>query len=427
MRERGASDAKSLYDEEIDLREYVRAVFNRWYILIALGFLASLAALGASYVLPQTYEATATVLFTKSPSQNPSDFASTLKLLPPLATSDEVLSQVIAKVSSKGADLSPDLQSIGRLRAALAITPNTENGLVSLRARAGDPAQAAAIANEWASILVSSAPRMSTASQGDLASLEARLADADTQLSKAESALAESRASGNLAAIEARLSSLQEARKSYQNESYIANRLLDDIAGFRGRIAAYPPGAQVSVADALVATLLQARVFSVGAGTSGAALSPLQVPVSVSDTASTQKASDVLLLLDGLTDKLQARSKALDALIEKNTSQISEVQIQKDQEQSRATMLVAQRDAAKEIYRGLATKVNEARISGASSRATVAITSQASLPANAAGPSRWRNAAIAGGLGLFTGVVAVLVLIWWRQDARIPIPSSAVE
>ncbi|NCF68576.1 MAG: lipopolysaccharide biosynthesis protein, partial [Chloroflexi bacterium] len=48
-------------EEEIDLRPYVEALLRNWKWIIGAGILAALIALGFSFLMPSTYEATALV------------------------------------------------------------------------------------------------------------------------------------------------------------------------------------------------------------------------------------------------------------------------------------------------------------------------------------------------------------------------------
>ena len=99
-------------EDELDLRAYIEAVLRGWKWVLAAGVVAGTAALVASLLMLPEYEAAALVIMTEPRYQMQLDprFETTEGLLAPyevfpaLATSDDVLQDVLDGYTPSGAE-----------------------------------------------------------------------------------------------------------------------------------------------------------------------------------------------------------------------------------------------------------------------------------------------------------------------------------
>jgi len=423
-------------DDEIDLGEYVRTVIRHWRMVVGLAVVAALAALGVSFLQPRVYEARAMVAITKpqyvmnfDPRIGSSaDLAPPAKALIGLATSDDVLAALAS--SPAGASLPAGAQSADALRKMLAAESTADPSLVALKVRAENPEKAAALANAWAEALVTRARDVYGQGQGDVTYFEARLAEADQSLARAEADLAAFQARSELSVLKARLSALQDDQKAYLAEQQAIARLMVDVEGLRKKVAAYPPDADVAVGDDLTALLLEIKAFSaqtttsVQTTTSGQTTtsvqtaSPIQLQLGGAEVSSSKRAGDLQKSLASLSENLSAKSSATQARLGEITPQILKLQGQVQQLENESGRLTLARDLAKETYQTIARKAEEARIAAQASRGQVAIASQASPPSEPASSRRLLTVAVASVLGLLVGIIGAFGLEWWRREMR---------
>ena len=429
-------------DDEIDLGEYVRTVIRHWRMVVGLAVVAALAALGVSFLQPRVYEARAMVAITKpqyvmnfDPRIGSSaDLAPPAKALTGLATSDDVLAALAS--SPAGASLPAGAQSADALRKMLTAEATADPSLVALRVRAEDPEKAAALANAWAEALVTRARDVYGQGQGDVTYFEARLAEADQSLAKAEADLAAFQARSELSVLKARLSALQDDQKAYLAEQQAIARLMVDVEGLRKKVAAYPPDADVAVGDDLTALLLEIKAFgaqtttsvqtttsaqttpSGQTTTSVQTASPIQLQLGSAEVSSSKRAGDLQKSLASLSENLSAKSSATQARLGEITPQILKLQGQVQQLENESGRLTLARDLAKETYQTIARKAEEARIAAQASRGQVAIASQASPPSEPASSRRLLTVAVASVLGLLVGIIGAFGLEWWRREMR---------
>lgn len=430
-------------EDEIDLREWVRTVFHYWWLVVGLGLLAALAALGAAQLQTPTYEAASVIAVSRSryyadldqrikaPEQGAS-----AKALAAIATTDEVLSQVVASQS-----LPPALQSVAGLRAAVGAIASSDPEQVTLRARAADPAVAAAVANAWAEVLVARSPDAFSQERGELAYYRARLDETQARLARVEADFAGAQSSGNLAVVRAQLDALQREYEAHLADRTTIARLLGDVAVFDEHLAKLPAGAPVSAADDLVLTMLQARVFSVGMSSvmasnagrteaavaeaaptnrsTGAAAAPtVQVQVGASEASASRTAGEARKLLAGLGASLEARSRAVEAKLAEAAPRLLEQQRRAQAVQAQLDRLALDREATREAYRALARKIESVQLVSQGTEGQVRVASSAATPSKSTGPSAARNVAVAAVLGALVGVAGALGLGWWRQGGQ---------
>lgn len=145
----------------MELRDYLTALRRHWAIWVGATLAGALVALGVFVQTPKTYEATATVFVSVSPSiPNSASFVQQrVKSYPEIVTSEAVLAPVMTRL---------DLEdSLADLRARVSATNPADTTQLHVTVSGTDPDQLAAIANEVADSFADVVETLETPSSGD--------------------------------------------------------------------------------------------------------------------------------------------------------------------------------------------------------------------------------------------------------------------
>ena len=416
-------------EDEIDLRKYVQVLLRwRWWIA-GLALLAAAAALAVSFLLPAAYEAKALVAITQPRYIMQFDprfeIANDIqpvynKAYPELATSDELLGELLAGLNPlpEGVETLEDLQD--SLESELGADPS----VVRLTARAGDPREAARIANGWAELFVDRANQIYGGQSGEqVRFFEGQLAEARGKLEAAEQALVVFQARNQGSSLNAKLGSARQEQAEYLAEQRETVRLSQDIGGLRAQLATRQGGATATLGDELSVLRLRTRALdSAGAGAQG--LSDIQLQVGEQGTLSGRTVEELVALLDALQDGLEGKAEEVTARLEALEPQILALQQQVQEVDNEADRLTRARDVARDTYLILTRKVEEARIAAQDTEREVRLASRAAAPEKPVSPRKKLNTLVGGALGLMMGIVGAFALEWWRQEAS---PSSGEQ
>ena len=151
----------SIYDDEIDLRPYINAIRKKWWLIALVTILTASAALIYGLIQVRNFEASATILLTRTrtsleladqfPTINePIDSRSRMEAMLEIAGSDALLVHVME-------DIHEQYPENGILREQLesAVEITSSGDTIRFAASNQDPLYAAAIANAWAENAVS--------------------------------------------------------------------------------------------------------------------------------------------------------------------------------------------------------------------------------------------------------------------------------
>jgi len=151
----------SVYDDEIDLRPYINAIRKKWWLIALVTLLAGTAALVYGLLQVRSYEASATILLTRTRStlelanqfptiSEPIDTRSRMDAMLEIAGSDALVLQVMEAADEQypGNGLIQE-----DLKDSVEITSSGDT--IKFTASDPDPIYAAAIANAWAENAVS--------------------------------------------------------------------------------------------------------------------------------------------------------------------------------------------------------------------------------------------------------------------------------
>ena len=135
---------------DIDLKRYGYILQRWWWLLLLCGVLAGGTAYVVSTQLPSVYSASATLLVQQAPTTNVTDYTSLMtserlaRTYAQMITAQPVLEVAAAELGSTDLDL-------GRL-VSVELIRDTQ--LLTIKAEAHDPAQAAAIANTVSRVFI---------------------------------------------------------------------------------------------------------------------------------------------------------------------------------------------------------------------------------------------------------------------------------
>lgn len=403
-----------MYEDEIDLRVYVRALLKNWHWIVGAAALCALAALAVTMLQTPTYEATALVAMTKPQYvlQFDARFETVeqvqpYKAYPALARSDDVMRALLEALPRLAEG---EIETVHDLREKLEADNSEDPSVLKLTASSADPEEAALIVNAWADVFAAHANAIYSRSAEQAEFFADQLERAQAELDAAERALVVFEAGNQIGLLRNRLSSLLTEQTDYLGEQRKVAYLTQDVTSLRAQLAAQSGGYTTTLADQLTALLLQVKAFNAQAET------PIQLQLDNPAVLSTQSVSEQIALLDDLMTVLEDHAVRAEGQLAEVEPQILALQAEIQQAETELSRLTRARDLASETYTTLAYKVEESRIAAADEDGEVRIASRAAVPTQPAGAGKLRNTLIAGVVGGMLGVGAVFVWHWWNEE-----------
>ncbi len=402
-------------DEILDIRLYIELLLSHWKWIVVGGFLSALVALVVSSLMPDTYEATAFVLATEDqqllqfdPRIQSENGQQPLKAFPELAMTDDLVQQVMVSVE-------PSLEepmTVQAFKRRLTAVAGADPSIIRLTAKAESPELAAQIANNWAKAFVDWGNSIyGSGNNSQLAFYEAQLAEAQTDLDNAESALVAFQGRDRRNIIDSNLSALRSLQEQYLAEQNDLQLLSEDIVRLQTQLANQTTSS-TTVADQLTALFFQLKVFNVSA--SAEAVVPIQLNVDSATQLTTSSRSEQVAFLDDLLVSVNDRKDAIADALAALEPEILALQGERQQLQAEVNQLNRNLTVAEETYTTLARKVDEERISAEGQANNLRLAS------NAAVPDRPTNstltavilAAVVGGM---VSVGVIFAAEWWQS------------
>jgi len=399
--------------DEIDLRIYVRVLFKNWLWILAAVVLCAAAAMGASFAMSPTYEASALIAITDAryllqldPRFETTDERPSYKVYTDLAVSSDVLQALWSELDQKPAGM------VGwqGLKGALEAESGSDSSLLKLTVQLPDPAVVAGVANAWAEVLVERVNDIYGSSGDDLLFFAQQLDRAESDLGTAETALNDFQSTNKVQILDNQLSSKLAEQNAYLKELREIDNLTLDIRDLHDQLLDQPAGYRVTFGDRLTALSLQVRSFNAQTGM------PIQLQVTTPDALSEQTLAEQLELLDDLLSTLAARTGDVSDQLSILEPEILDVQQILEVARTEYNRLTRSRDLASETYTMLARKVEEGQIAAADDKGQVVLASYAAVPSNPVGPKKLMNTAIGAVVGGMFSVLGVFAIEWWRQD-----------
>lgn len=403
-------------DETIDLRPYVDAVFRRrWVILIAtlIGVLLAIAF----YFFQASYQATALVVITEPTQQlqfdpritDVTDLGILLRAYPELATSDEVLTRLMAEARPLSGDT---LVSLTQLREMMKVEVGVDPRLMRLIVRSGSAQLAADLANTWAGILVATVDEMYRNPGGNVDFYNAQLRQTQAQLSAAEQSLVTFQSDSRMGIVDNELASLATLQAAYLADQRQLSLALDDIGAIRRQIEA-GSGDTISWADQLTALMLQLDVYEMAQPTPMSG-SDFQLQLDAQSNLTTATRQEQIQQLDQLAQTAQVSLATIDLRLVELEPRLFALQAEKEDIFHQYEELTRNRDVAKETYLTLARKLDEERISAAGPGIQLQLASPAAVPERPTRTSLLLLVLLGATAGLLISLAILLLQTWWQ-------------
>jgi capsular polysaccharide biosynthesis protein len=435
-------------ENDLDLRPFILAVIRKWWLILLLIIIAAAGAYLFSIQKSDTYQATNTILLTRSRSvlslaeqfptvtENP-DRRSRIEAILAIARSDAI---ALATYNALDDDQLPEEFDWVKLRGKVEVVASGDAVLVT--ASINNPDLAAEIANVWAEEAVQ-AINLAYSGEQSIEEIQSQLIVAQRDYDSAQVNLEAFVQSNQIAASDIQIkegkelySHLTENHYSeiifYSDRIQAMDELIVQSEGLKKQLEGGNASSAGDVGDALAVLKIRAE----GMNLSSMAMDTDQLPVStyalqfsnfdvIVDT-SVNYVADLETIIQLARDEKEKAETILsnmaggiyieeDSLLEQVNIQILEAETQLLSEQTQIEELISERDLAWQAYQALAQKETEL-ISGAQTSSMFTIASSAIPPENPVSQGAERNALLAGAVGLALGVFLALVFEWWRSS-----------
>lgn len=446
----------TVYDDEIDLRPYILTLIRHWWQIGLFAVILSASAYLYTTRQPRVYQATATMLLTRTRSNlslaaqfptvtEPVDTSSRMAALLSLTQSDALGMETLKAMEDMIPEEYRSLDSIKNM-----VEASNKGDTILVTVTAVDPALAAEIANTWARQAVQDInlaysgeqPLIEIQDQMETARQDYQTAQADL-----ETFIQNNRISilqKQLDEAETLLSSLTEERSwkisYYTNRKQSMENLVVQAEALKKQIQEGIKSNSGGLGDALA--VLRVRATALGISDVN-----IQSPGDASQTSGGNQSltlnlqvNDVNTLLDDsgnyaldldtviqLAKEEQAKAQdSLDELtqqilqespdpaIQSSAAELQNIATELENQNARQKELTSQRDLAWQAYQAMAQKVTEIK-NTAQTDNQIALASQAITPQKPTSSSRMRNTMAAGAIGLILGCLFFLGWQWWRS------------
>lgn len=405
-------------EAEIDLRQYVALLLERWWILVGVPLLLVLIALGISFLLTPQYEAETIVVFTQPQYlanfdprfETVGEIAIPYKGFPELATSATVVSRLREVIEQRWPAYGQEIGGWQSLEHMLEANSMADPSLLVLTVLSPDPRQSADLVDAWAEVIIEIAQDLYGRRDQEGAYFEGQLAQAEIELGDARKALVEFQSRNMEQVLDRELSALQENQSSYLREQKHFEDMLQDLDRFITQLEGYKSSDSVPLRDDLTALFLQAKAFNVGQ------IATLELQVDGSSALDDWSVGDLRVFLQGLEAGVQTRLLALDIEIDEIEPQVLILQGRIQEYRNEKALLSLDIEVLQEMYEILSRKVEEVRLQSDSPVGGAYHLGPAAVPSRPARPRKLLNAAAAAVLGFFAAIGGILAWEWWRKD-----------
>ena len=408
-------------EDEIDLRIYINVLIRYWRLIAGLTVAAAVVALVVTLILPPSYQSTAVIVVTRplyqlqfSPQiqnledpNNPQQFL-TGKAALDLATSDATLQQVLEAI---GNELPVKERTLTAIREIVKAKAGGDPSIVNLTVTHRDPQRAAKIANTWANLYVRQINDLYGQSAEQQKFFEGQLAQAKSDLDKAEQALVDFQKRNDTSVLQAQLNAKQGALSTYLNLGESLTMLLQNVRSLQDQLSRQPASDPATLGDDLSALALQVSALNAQSNI------PIQLQMASTGTLSNKTVGQQAAYLANLAKTIVAKQTEVKQQADALPTEIKALQGQIQEAKTEDARLTRQRDLAQSVYTTLAQKVGETRIAAQDTLGRMRLASAASVPDRPLSAKRLANTALAAALGLLAGVMAAFAIEYFKQPA----------
>lgn len=430
-------------DDGVELRPYIQSLIRYWWLII----LTSILFIGIAWIYSTSkakqYESTATLLITRSrpspalaeqlPTVNePVDARSRMDAILSIAKSDSIALETLSALGGEHLPQSMDKEALGKV-----VTVESRGDAVLVKAKVGNSALAAEIANQWARQIVTDINQAYSGNQ-PLEEIEKQAIISKKEYESAQTSLEEFIQQNKSKALEMKIEESQalineivkirsKQYLDYSERKQNLDKLLLEAEALKNRLEESNQSSAGDVGDALAVLisratgLVQNKNFTIDLSLNDLGL--------IRDT-STSYARDLESLIEAMHAEKNDIENILKYLaqpengvegiedIDLLAEQIQSMKSQLEGQQAVEAELTSERDTAWNAFQALVQKEVELK-NLAQAVNQVAMVSKAVPNERPVPQGSPIMLPIAGSLGFILAVFGILALHWWRHD-----PSS---
>lgn len=410
------SSAHPIYeDDEINLREILKALLRYKWVILATGILLAVAVfLVAKLLLPKEYQATAYLIITKPitttnldpriqtvpqlpDSKSITDLTRTDDLVEAVLKSPEVSALFVEQISTQSLK---DLLSVALVG----------NNQLRLTVSDTNPQRAATIANAWAVLTVARLNSLFGTDTTSLTTIEAQVEEARQAWDTAEQALLAYLPNSDLNSLQTSLNQAQTSLQNILSDIDTLDTIISDAQTLRARLQTQDAANPVAFGDSLSLISLQQQAAG--------KLQGFQIQITGLDIAAEYTVRQMLKDVDTFITTLQNQRGDFQTRADQKRAEITTLTTDLESAQYQLDQLTIQRDIKKQSYSALSNQVAEIQISIAQNDQVAKVAGQALPPVKASGPRTLLYTAIAGAAGLFISAMVILLWIWWKTPTQ---------
>lgn len=428
------------HELELDLRQLLRSLWRRKWVIIGVFIVSAVAAYGFSVTMTPVYEATTTVLVRERAATVPlpglealsgAGRSSVLQ-----SSLDLFRSRTLALKTAQrlGYDWDEYSAEFGAFRNSISVQPTSGSDVVRISVQHVDPVIAQQAANLLVDVFIEESQRMNSQDvraarefiQAQLLQFEADLEQAEENLVRYKEQAEFVTLSGETSSVVDSLTRLESMRAEAYVTQETARSRLDALRGELGN-EQRPIVSSNVIASNPVVSGIRSQLASLEAQLAAAReqytdrhprVITLQAQIDeyrqelnnqiarLETTDTDNRLAQEMISLQAEVMAQQARIEALDRLIADREALLGDL----PEKELHLTRLIRTANVTEGIYTTLLQRYEEMRINEAMESANVSILDPAIVPRNPVKPRVQLNVAIAGLLGLFVGVGIAFVL-----------------
>jgi len=395
-------------EEVIDLRELIRTLWAKKWLILGVTFIAGLAAfLVSSFLVPERYQAAAFITITEPNLR--AELETSIQTEPvPLETSGLVeLAESAELQALTFSALGVTDYEQQRSYEFSAVMPG--EGQLRLGVTTEDPVLAAEAANAWAGVVSERLNELYGTSQETLTILESETAQAKIAWAEAQEALETYLPESQAESLGVELSEQKETLARYLDQVEGNQMLISYADALLSQLVLENDGGDLATGTSLSIIALQQRAAGEISGTQF----QIQGDQIMGVDYAADKGRETLL---GLIAALQEQNLDFEMEIELIQEGLGEISSRLESERFKVDQLSQERDLARQAYTALSSQLEETRITWAQEDRLVRIGAGAVEPQEPRGPNSLLNTALAVLIGGMLAIGGILLNDWWIRE-----------
>lgn len=401
-------------EEGINFYKLVKIIFARWRWILLSTISVSLVILVISFLLPERFRATASLILTEPDVIFRFDPRITTEVEAPggkgvreLALSDEVLQRILDQDIASDLEVEERVVDVFRKNLEVALSDN----VLHLTVEDDDPILSAGLVNTWSEEYARFLNNLYVPSSRSQGTFEAQAAEALDNWRSAQQDLIDFQSTNPEQILNSRLSTKNESLFSFLKRERVLGFVLQDAQTILTRLLASESDQKLAFQEVLALQLLTASSLR-----STQEIGPIEVQIqSHGNSPPSEEVSAQILYIEEFISSIQEEREVVIDEASKIEVDIYELQGQLATAQEERIRLEKERDLEREAFEALARKAQEEDLTSQDQGKVVRIASLATVPSEKVGPKKLLNTALGAVVGASLGIVIILLVEWWRE------------